>query len=252
MARTKNVEAKNRTSGGKRPRGLVGSEAEPVTKAKVKKVALAKPLEMVKEKEPRQLSRKVKMMRNIRREIRKAQCCEKNLVPKRPFDRLIREVAAEFHTDGLRWKKSAITSLQDEAEAFVSDLMGNADLLTQHRERMTLDPRDLFLAAKMTIPSNQAFAAAIDVAKYEQLRKQRREKRRSQLGPFGVSMHQVKMAQKALKQQKRESQVDTFLASQEVSSPEVEDDAAAEELVVPSVIMDPIPSDNVVVEPMQS
>lgn len=250
MARTKNVEAKNRTSGGKRPRGL--AETEPVTKAKVK--ALAKPLEMVKEKEPRQLSRKVKMMRNIRREIRKAQCCERNLVPKRPFDRLIREVAAEFHTDGLRWKKSAVTSLQEATETFVSDLMQSADLLTQHRERMTLDPRDLFLAAKMTIPSNQAFAAAIDVAKYEQLRKQRREKRRSQLGPFGVSMHQVKMAQKALKQQKkreRESQVDTFLASQEVSSPEVEDDAA-EELVVPSVIMDPVPSDNVVVEPMQS
>lgn len=247
MARTKNVEAKNRTSGGKRPRGL--AETEPVTKAKVKKVALAKPLEMVKEKEPRQLSRKVKMMRNIRREIRNAQCCEKNLVPKSPFNRLIREVAAEFHTDGLRWKKSAVTSLQEATETFVSDLMQSADLLTQHRERMTLDPRDLFLAAKMTIPSNQAFAAAIDVAKYEQLRKQRREKRRSQLGPFGVSMHQVKMAQKALKQQKRESQVDTFLASQEVSSPEVED---TEELVVPSVIMDPVPSDNVVVEPMQS
>jgi histone H3/H4 len=198
------------------------------------------------------LSRKVKMMRNIRREIRKAQCCEKNLVPKSPFNRLIREVAAEFHTDGLRWKKSAVTSLQEATETFVSDLMQSADLLTQHRERMTLDPRDLFLAAKMTIPGNQAFAKAINVAKYEQLRKQRREKRRSQLGPFGVSMHQVKMAQKALKQQKRESQVDTFLASQEVSSPEVEDDAAAEELVVPSVIMDPVPSDNVVVEPMQS
>ena len=249
MARTKNVAA--RTSGGKRPRGI----DEPT---KVKKVVpLAKPVEMVKEKEPRQLSRKVKMMRNIRREIRKAQCSVTNLVPKRPFNRLIREVAAEFHTDGLRWKKSAIASLQDEAEAFVSDLMGNADLLTQHRERTTLDPRDLFLAAKMTIPGNQAFAKAINVAKYEQLRKQRREKRRSQLGPFGVSMHQVKLAQKALKQQKkRESQVDTFLASQEVSSPEVEDDAAAEEeLVAPSVIMDPVvPSSEVatVVEPMQS
>lgn len=249
MARTKNVEAKNRTSGGKRPRGIVD---ETPVKAKVK--ALAKPVEMVKEKEPRQLSRKVKMMRNIRREIRKAQCAVTNLVPKSPFNRLIREVASKFHTDGLRWQKSAVTSLQEATETFVSDLMQSADLLTQHRERMTLDPRDLFLAAKMTIPNNKAFAEAIDVAKYKQLREQRREKRRSQLGPFGVSMHQVKLAQKALREEKKRGQVDTFLASQqeEVSSPEVESGPDESDVVAPvHDVVGVVPASELV-EPMQS
>jgi len=63
------------------------------------------------------------------REIQRYQKNTELLIKKLPFQRLVREIAADFKAD-LRWQSKAVQALQESAEAYLVNLFeGNILLL---------------------------------------------------------------------------------------------------------------------------
>ena len=70
------------------------------------------------------------------------------LIRKLPFQRLVREIAQDFKTD-LRFQSVAILCLQEAAEAYLVRLFDDANLCAIHARRVTIMPKDLFLARRI-------------------------------------------------------------------------------------------------------
>lgn len=79
------------------------------------------------------------------REIRRYQKSTDLLLQKLPFQRLVRQSAAEHKAD-LRFQASAISALQEAAENYVTRLFEKGNLLALHASRTTVLPKDLVLA----------------------------------------------------------------------------------------------------------
>ena len=82
------------------------------------------------------------------REIRKYQRSTKLLIPKLPFQRLVREIAQDYKSD-LRFQSSAIQALQECAEAYIIDIFASAQLCAIHAKRVTVTPKDFQLAQRI-------------------------------------------------------------------------------------------------------
>ena len=82
------------------------------------------------------------------REIRKYQKSTELLIRKRPFQRLVREIAQDFRGD-LRFQQSAIRAIQEAAEAFMVGLMEDANMCAHHAKRTTLMACDMLLANRI-------------------------------------------------------------------------------------------------------
>ena len=82
------------------------------------------------------------------REIRKYQKGTELLIRKLPFQRLVREIAADFKTD-LRFQSSAIAALQEASEAYLVGLMEDTNLCAVHAKRVTIMPQDMKLARRI-------------------------------------------------------------------------------------------------------
>ena len=82
------------------------------------------------------------------REIRRYQKGTELLIRKLPFARLVREVAQDFKTD-LRFQASAISALQEGAEAFLVAIMEYSNLCAIHAKRVTIMPKDFSLVARV-------------------------------------------------------------------------------------------------------
>jgi histone H3 len=82
------------------------------------------------------------------REIRRYQKSTENLIRKAPFQRLVREIAHDFKTD-LRFGSSALGALQESSESYIIGLFEDAYLATVHAKRVTLLPKDLWLAHRI-------------------------------------------------------------------------------------------------------
>ncbi|KAG6861272.1 histone H3.1 [Termitomyces sp. Mi166 len=82
------------------------------------------------------------------REIRRYQKSTELLIPKLPFQRLVREVAQDFGNN-LRFQTSAISALQEAAEAYLVDLFQDTNLAAIHANRVTIMPRDIALARRL-------------------------------------------------------------------------------------------------------
>ncbi|CAK5265474.1 unnamed protein product [Mycena citricolor] len=82
------------------------------------------------------------------REIRKYQRSTELLIRKRPFQRLVRELAQSFKTD-LRFQSGALAALQEAAEHYIVGLMDDSNLCVLHARRVTLMPRDMRLALRL-------------------------------------------------------------------------------------------------------
>ena len=78
------------------------------------------------------------------REIRRYQKSVELLIPKLPFQRLVREIAQDFKPD-LRFQASALLALQEAAEAYLTGLFEDGMLATIHAKRVTFGPFDLTL-----------------------------------------------------------------------------------------------------------
>ncbi|KAG6886124.1 histone H3.1 [Termitomyces sp. T159_Od127] len=82
------------------------------------------------------------------REIRRYQQSTELLIPKVAFQRLVREVAQDFRY-GLRFQTSAISALQEAAEAYLVDLFQDTNLAAIHARRVTIMPRDIALVRRL-------------------------------------------------------------------------------------------------------
>ncbi len=131
MARTKHTARKN--TGGKAPRKHIAQK-------QAKKSATP--------------SGNVKKAHRFRpgtvalREIRRYQKSTELLIRKLPFQRLVREIAAEFKSD-LRFQSSAVLALQEAAEAFMVGLFEDTNLCAIHAKRVTIMPKDMQLARRI-------------------------------------------------------------------------------------------------------
>ena len=79
---------------------------------------------------------------------RKYQKSTELLIRKLPFQRLVREIAADFKTD-LRFQSSAVFALQEAAEAYLVGLFEDTNLCAIHAKRVTIMPKDLQLARRI-------------------------------------------------------------------------------------------------------
>lgn len=82
------------------------------------------------------------------REIRKYQKSTSLLLRKLPFQRLVREIAANFKND-LRFQSTAIGALQEAAEAYLVSLFQDTNLCAIHAKRVTIMPKDMQLARRI-------------------------------------------------------------------------------------------------------
>jgi histone H3 len=131
MARTKQVARKS--TGGKAPRMLVAMKAS-------RKSA---PVNGGVKKPHRYRPGTVAL-----REIRKFQKSTELLIRKKPFQRLVREIAQDYKTE-LRFQSCAVLALQEAAEAYLVGLFEDTNLCAIHAKRVTIMPKDMQLARRI-------------------------------------------------------------------------------------------------------
>ena len=91
------------------------------------------------------------------KEIRHYQKSTDHLIARKPFERLIREIAGNldhhyFLPQTLRFTSDAITALQEAAETILVQIFEDANLMTIHAKRVTVGPRDWHLATRIAHP----------------------------------------------------------------------------------------------------
>ncbi|KAM7266695.1 hypothetical protein ACFE04_004592 [Oxalis oulophora] len=82
------------------------------------------------------------------REIRKYQKSTELFIRKLPFQRLVREIAHDFMLD-LWFQSSAISALQEAAEAYLVGLFEDTNVCAIHAKRVTIMPKDMQLARRI-------------------------------------------------------------------------------------------------------
>jgi histone H3 len=82
------------------------------------------------------------------KEIRTYQGSTELLIRKMPFQRLVREIAAQFRDD-LKFQSSAIGALQEASEAYLVSLFEDAHRAAIHGKRVTIMQKDIRLARKL-------------------------------------------------------------------------------------------------------
>lgn len=82
------------------------------------------------------------------REIRKYQKSTDMLLRKLPFQRLVRQIAADFKND-LRFQSTAILALQEATEAYLVGLFEDTNMCALHARRVTIQVKDMRLARRI-------------------------------------------------------------------------------------------------------
>jgi histone H3 len=82
------------------------------------------------------------------RDIRRYQRSTELLIKKLPFQRLVKEVAHDFHPD-LRFQGTAVLALQEASEGYLVGLFEDTNLCAIHAQRVTIMPRDMQLARRI-------------------------------------------------------------------------------------------------------
>jgi len=82
------------------------------------------------------------------REIRRYQKSTDLLIRKRPFVRVVREVAQRAHPD-LRFQAAALLAIQEAAEAYLVALLEDTNLCAIHAKRVTIMRKDMKLARRI-------------------------------------------------------------------------------------------------------
>ena len=78
-------------------------------------------------------------------EIRHYQKGSVLLIRRLPFQRVVREIAADLRPD-IRFQSSALLALQEAAEAYLVKLFEDTNLCAIHAKRVTIMPKDILLA----------------------------------------------------------------------------------------------------------
>jgi histone H3 len=82
------------------------------------------------------------------REIRKYQKSTAMLLPRAPFQRLVRSICAGLDQD-LRFSTQSLMALQESAEAYLVGCFEDANLCAIHAKRVTVMKKDLELARRI-------------------------------------------------------------------------------------------------------
>ena len=96
------------------------------------------------------LEKQRKMQRGMKalREIQKYQKGADLLIWRVPFQRLVKEIVQK-HQEGLKLQSSAVLALQEAGEAYLVGLMEQANMCVIHAKRVTIMPRDIWLAHRI-------------------------------------------------------------------------------------------------------
>ena len=82
------------------------------------------------------------------REIRKYQKSTDLLIRKRPFVKLIREIAYGIKSD-IRFQSTALLALQEATESYLVAVFEDSNLCAIHAKRVTIMPKDIQLARRI-------------------------------------------------------------------------------------------------------
>ncbi|KAF4610410.1 hypothetical protein G7Y89_g15710 [Cudoniella acicularis] len=83
------------------------------------------------------------------REIWRYQNSTELLIPRLPFQRLVREITHNVTMQDFRFQSSAIGALQEASEAFLVATLEMANLCTIHAKRVTLQAKDMYLLERL-------------------------------------------------------------------------------------------------------
>ncbi|KAH9398944.1 hypothetical protein TYRP_018329 [Tyrophagus putrescentiae] len=82
------------------------------------------------------------------KEIRRYQNSAMLLMPRLPFQRLVREIASTYKTD-IRFQVASLEALHQASEYFLISMLEHANLAAIHAKRVTIMPRDIMLARRI-------------------------------------------------------------------------------------------------------
>ena len=84
------------------------------------------------------------------REIRKYQKSTDLLIRRLPFQRLVREIAADLQTDIFpKFKSTSLSALQESTESFLCNFLETTNMCAIHSNRVTLMVKDIQLARRI-------------------------------------------------------------------------------------------------------
>ena len=82
------------------------------------------------------------------REIKRYQKAVHNLIPRAPFQRLVRAIAGKLDEE-IRFQSQALLALQEAAEAYLTGLFEDTNMCAIHANRVTVMKKDLDLARRI-------------------------------------------------------------------------------------------------------
>ena len=82
------------------------------------------------------------------REIRRYQKSTDMLLPRAPFQRLVREITGSYDPD-LRFAAQALIAMQEAAEAYLVGIFEDTNLCCIHAKRVTVQKKDMELARRI-------------------------------------------------------------------------------------------------------
>ena len=78
-----------------------------------------------------------------KREIKKYQTTTKNLMPKRSFSMLVREIASDYKSE-VRFSGDSMSALQEASEEYITSTMRRAMRNAKYATRATIRPSDMY------------------------------------------------------------------------------------------------------------
>ena len=82
------------------------------------------------------------------KEVKRYQKMTRLILPRAPFQRLVRDVANGFHGE-LKFHMSALLALQEAAESYLHGIFEDANLCAIHANRVTVMKKDIDLAKRI-------------------------------------------------------------------------------------------------------
>lgn len=82
------------------------------------------------------------------REIKRYQKSTQLLLPRAPFQRLVRGLCGNYDSD-LRFQAQALIALQEAAEAYLVGIFEDSNLCAIHANRVTVQKKDMLLAYRI-------------------------------------------------------------------------------------------------------
>lgn len=108
---------------------------------------------VVQERKRKPTEKELQRKKNTRlnKEIKRLQAQQSHFLPYKPMRRLCLEITQKYsrHEDDARLTRGAIDALRTISEEFITELLGDGYLLTQHAGRVTLQPKDVRLTSAL-------------------------------------------------------------------------------------------------------